>query len=162
MTALYDHQDIFHIGMLVTDIDRAMREHGAAMGITWARVQHSDARSIWTPEAGLGTAALTFTYSCEGPQHVELLQGGIGSIWDGANRNGLHHIGVWTDDVHRDVDRFVAEGWRLSAAARTPEEGFGAFAYMTSPDGLIVELVSSAARSRFDAWFAGGSLGSDR
>ncbi|MEZ5375986.1 MAG: VOC family protein [Acidimicrobiales bacterium] len=157
---MFDLQQIYHSGLRVADVDRAMAELGPALGVTWARVQYSDNRTVWTPERGLEQVELTFVYSCEGPQHVELLQGG--SVWDAGDAPGLHHLGVWSDDVGADVERFLAAGWTVAAAATAPEDGFGSFAYVAPPSGLIIELVASAAKPRFDTWFAGGSLGSDR
>jgi hypothetical protein len=159
---MFDHQQTFHIGLLVLDIDEAMTEHGRTLGVDWARVQHVPHRSVWTPERGNETVALTFVYSRQGPQHVELLCGGAGSVWDPASHVGLHHVGSWSDDIAGDVETFLTNGWALTAAAQHPADGYGSFAYLRSPAGLIVELVAAAARPRFDAWFAGGSLGNDR
>ena len=160
--SVFDYQQIFHVGMLVPDVDEAMTELGASMGLEWARVQLNAARSVWTPERGLEEVSLTFVYSTQGPQHIELLAGSAGSIWDGSTPSGVHHVGVWSDDVAADTASFVASGWRLVAAATAPEDGFGSFTYVAPPSGIVVELVSSAARPRFDTWFAGGSLGNDR
>ena len=160
---VFDYQQIFHVGHLVADIDRAMADIGAATGLEWARVQYVPNRTVWTPGRGTDEVELTFVYSRSGPQHVELLCGAPGSIWDGsATAAGVHHVGVWSDSIPVDAERFVTRGWTISAAARSPEDGFGGFAYVTAPTGMIIELVASSARPRFDAWFAGGSLGNDR
>ncbi len=159
---MFDFQQIYHSGIRVPDVDAAMVQLGDSLGLTWARVQHSDARTVWTPERGLEEVALTFVYSCEGPQHIELLQGTPGSVWDAGDEPGLHHVGVWSSDVGADVERLLSAGWSVAAAATAPDDGFGSFAYVVPPVGLIVELVSLAAKPRFDTWFAGGSLGSDR
>lgn len=159
---MFDFQGVYHTGVMVPDIDVAMEQMGAALGLTWARVQHVAKRTVWTPERGTEEVELTFVYSCEGPQHVELLTGQPGSVWDCGDRPGLHHVGVWSHDVGADVERFLRAGWHVAAAAVAPEDGFGSFAYVVPPSGLIVELVSLAAKPRFDTWFAGGSLGSDR
>ncbi len=159
---MFDYQQLFHIGMLVPDVDAAMDEIGGSLGLTWARVQHTAQRSVWTPAGGLAHVALTFVYSCEGPQHIELLHGSPGSVWDPATHRGAHHVGVWSDDIPADVALFESAGWHVAAAALGPEDGYGGFAYVAPPSGLIVELVASAAKPRFATWFAGGSLGSDR
>jgi catechol 2,3-dioxygenase-like lactoylglutathione lyase family enzyme len=162
MAAAFDPGDVFHTGIRVPDIDAAMDELGTGLGLTWARVQHSTDRAVWTPAHGLRHVELTFTYSCEGPLHLELLQGQPGSPWDHDGSPGIHHLGVWTDDVAGDTRRYVDAGWRITAAAASPEDGYGAFVYVAPPSGLIVELVTSLARPRFDEWWAGGSLGADR
>lgn len=159
---MIDDQRIYHVGVRVPDVDVAMAELGPSLGVTWASVQHSEVRTVWTPERGLEHVALTFVYSREGPQHIELLRGASGSVWDCGHDPGAHHVGVWSDDVAADVDRCVAAGWSVTAAAAAPDDGFGSFAYVQPPSGLVVELVTSAAMPRFEAWWAGGALGGER
>ena len=91
--------------------------------------------------------------------HVELLDGAPGSPWDAGATPGAHHLGVWVDDVPAEVEAAVAAGWRIVASAAPPEDGFGTFAYLAPPAGLIVEVVAARAQPRFEAWWAGGSLG---
>ena len=95
----FDYQQaLFHVGVRVPDLEAAMAELTAGLGFTWAQVVERD-QALWTPERGQHTVRLRFTYSCEGPQHVELLQGETGSMWDGGDAPGVHHQGVWVDDV---------------------------------------------------------------
>ena len=159
---MIDYQRLYHTGIRVPDIDRAMEELGATMGLTWATVQHNPRQALWTPEHGHREVGLQFVYSCEGPQHIELLQGQRGTIWDGLDDPGVHHIGVWVDDVAAETERCVASGWRVAAAAMSPDDGYGAFTYVVPPCGPIVELVWSAIRPRFEGWWAGGELGAER
>lgn len=158
---MIDYQRLYHCGMLVADLDAAMAELGPVLGCTWASVQHVAAMPLWTP-AGKMETPLTFVYSCEGPQHVELLAGGPGSPWDPAAGAGLHHLGIWVDDVATEVDICLAQGWRVTAAAASPDEGYGPFVYVVPPSGPIIELVSSRLQARFERWWAGATLGTER
>jgi catechol 2,3-dioxygenase-like lactoylglutathione lyase family enzyme len=157
-----DFQQVFHIGVRVADVDAAMVEMTETLGLNWASVQHKLERSVWTPGRGLEHVELTFVYSCDGPHRVELLRGQPGSVWDCADQPGAHHVGVWSTDVAADSEGLVAAGWRVTAAAVAPEDGYGTFAYVTPPSGLVVELVSTAAKARFETWWSGGDLGSER
>ena len=38
---------------------------------------------------------------------------------------GVHHVGVWVDDVVVEAERLVDAGWAIAAAHLPPEEGFG-------------------------------------
>ncbi len=156
---MIDYQRLFHTGIRVPDLEAAMDEIGESMGVTWATAVHNPAQGVWTPEVGQQSLDLKFTYSCEGPQHIELLEGPPGSVWDGREHPGVHHQGVWVDDVAAEAERCIANGWTCAASAKAPSEGFGSFAYLQPPSGIIVELVSAAALPRFDSWWAGGSLG---
>jgi hypothetical protein len=154
---MIDFQRSFHTGVRVGDLDRAMDELGAALGVTWAEPCARD-QPVWTPGGGAAIFPLRFTYSVEGPNHVELLEGPAGSPWDGDHAPGAHHLGVWVDDVAGETTVLIDAGWNLVAAHRCPDEGFGGFTYVAPPSGFIVELVSAAAKPRFEAWCAGGSL----
>jgi len=151
-------QDIFHIGIRVPDIYQAMEELGDSLGLTWTEVVETPGQRIWTPEKGQQEVPLKFVYSCEGPQHLELLEGEKGSFWDGSEDSGVHHVGVWVDDVKSETDRLISLGWDLLGSARPPEEGYASMTYLSPPSGTIVELVTSANKARFDRWYAGGSF----
>ena len=153
-----DYQaSLFHVGIRVPDLEAAMAELAAGLGLSWAEVVERD-QGIWTPTQGSGVVPLRFTYSCAGPQHVELLQGAAGSIWDGAERTGIHHHGIWVDDVAVETERRLAAGWTLELAQKSPAEGYGSMTYVRSPSGFLLEPVTAGARPRFERWWAGASL----
>ena len=151
---MIDYQDIFHTGIRVPDLEAAMAEIGAALGVTWADVRETE-QGLWTPEDGERTIPLRYTYSREGPQHVELLEGAPGTVWDGRSRPGAHHVGVWVDDVAAETERLRRLGWSVVAGQRSPEDGYGVFTYVQPPSGLIVEPVDRRVLPHFEAWWAG-------
>ena len=159
---MIDYQRLFHTGIRVANLDAAMAEMGDTLGVTWATVQSNDAQEVWTPERGLDAVKLSFVYSTEGPQHVELLQGQRGSVWDGSDDPGVHHVGIWVADVAAATDHCLSHGWRLAAAGASPDDGFGAFTYVVPPSGPIVELVSDRVLPVFEQWWGGGRLGGER
>ncbi len=155
--AQIDYGRVYHHGVRVADLDVAMNELGDSLGLTWCEPQQRD-QPVWLPDGGATTIPLRFTYSAAGPQHLELLQGPPGSIWDGREQPGMHHIGVWSDDVAGETAALIAHGWTLRLAQLSPDDGFGAFTYVQPPSGLLVELVTSAVQPMFERWFAGGPL----
>ncbi|MCH1512716.1 MAG: VOC family protein [Acidimicrobiales bacterium] len=155
---MFNLQEIFHIGIRVPDIYQAMEEMGESLNLTWAEVVETPGKSIWTPEGGHQKVPLMFVYSCEGPQHLELLEGAEGSFLDGREDSGVHHFGVWVDDVKAETDRLIALGWDLLASAKSPEEGYAGMAYLAPPSGTIVELVTPAIKPKFERWWAGEPL----
>ena len=147
----------FHIGAVVPDLETAMEEVASGHGVTWAKVQERQ-QSLWTPTLGAVVTPLRFSYTCEGPLHLELLQGEAGTIWDNDVWNGLQHTGVWSTDVAGETDTLVAAGWTLVGAQKPPAEGYGSMSYVQAPSGFVLELVSAAALPRFERWWAGGEL----
>jgi catechol 2,3-dioxygenase-like lactoylglutathione lyase family enzyme len=150
-------EEMFHVGIRVPDLDAAMQNMTGAAAVSWSAVQHRQ-QQIWLPGSGVRVVDLRFTYSSEGPVHLEVLQGEPGSIWDADDAPGPHHLGFWVDDVARTTEELLGQGWTLELAGRAPEDGYGAFTYVRSPTGTIVEPVSTAVRPAFERWWAGGDL----
>ena len=153
---MIDYRSMFHLGVRVPDLDAAMAELGDGLGLTWAEPRDNPAQGLWSPDAGAQELHLRYTYSAEGPQHVELLEGPPGSFWDGREQPGAHHVGLWVDDVDAETQRLVAAGWSLVGAQRDPGEGegHGVFTYLQPPSGLIVELVDRSLEARFESWWS--------
>jgi len=151
--------ELFHLGIRVPDIGRAMSDlaGGDDVGAVWSQLQHRW-QPVWLPRVGATELELRFTYSRSGPVRLELLQGPVGSIWAGNEVPGPHHLGYWVDDVAATTEDLTARGWTLEAAGRLPEDGYGAFTYVRSPSGILVEPVSTAVRPLFERWWAGGDL----
>lgn len=154
----FDYQRVFHIGIRVPALEPAMAELSAGMGVTWASVQEREQR-VWLPGQGMAALPLRFVYSAEGPQHLELLEGPAGTIWGSDGGTGVHHLGVWVDDIKAETERIIAAGWTLELAGAAPEDGYGAFTYVRSPAGVLVEPVWSVLEPMFQRWWAGGPLG---
>ena len=153
---MIDYQQLFHVGVRVPDLEAAMDELGATTGVTWAPARDSASQQLWTPEGGMQELHLRYTYSAEGPQHIELLEGPPGSFWDGRQHPGAHHVGVWVEDVATETSRLLDAGWMLVGSNCDPGagEGYGIFTYLRPPSGLIVELVDSAVRPFFEHWWS--------
>ena len=155
---MFEYQDLYHIGVRVKHLETAMADVGSGLNLTWSQVQERE-QPVWLPDGGATTIPLRFTYSAEGPQHVELLEGAPGSIWDGNDFPGVHHLGVWVDDVGKETERLRAAGWTLEIAQVSPDDGYGAFSYVRSPSGVLLEPVWSGLKAMFERWWAGGPLG---
>lgn len=156
--ATFNFQDLYHVGVRTANIEKAMSELGKSLRITWAEPQVRE-QPCYLPGKGMTSFPLKFTYSCEGPQHVELLESVPGAPWYGNDAPGVHHMGMWVDDVKATTDRFLAEGWTLEVCGAAPEDGYGSFSYVRAPSGFLLEPVTSAAKPMFEQWWAGGPLG---
>ncbi|MGI9621808.1 MAG: VOC family protein [Acidimicrobiales bacterium] len=153
---MIDYQNIYHVGVLTTGLEPAMEELGNQLSFTWCEVQDRDL--VVRTATGESTVSVRFTYSVEGPQHVELLEAEVGSYWDGTDRPGLHHIGLWVDDLTAETNRLLDAGWSFEVSGVGPDGGYGTFSYLRAQTGQLVELVDASAKPRFEAWWAGGSL----
>lgn len=141
--------DVFHVGLSVPDLEVAMAEIGRNLGISWAPTQER-VQKVRTGSGETRDEHILFTYSSDGPPHVELIQPEEGSVWGITPAGALHHIGAFADDVATPP----GEGLTLEFGGGHGESPVG-FAYYTSPQGIRIELVDGSRRQQFADWFAG-------
>ena len=156
----FEWGEVFHVGILVADMDAAQRELTSSMGVAWTTPARMPMKA-WVPGEGYRKWELTISFTVEGPVHIELLHGSPGSYWDTSGGGaGIHHLGVWVDDVAGANEELARQGWTVELAGRPPEEGYGGFTYTRSPGGILLEpeTTRGGAKERFDRWYAGGSL----
>ncbi len=142
-----DYRRIFQVCILVPDMEEAMRGMGEPAGLTWATPWTYEDLKYWTPNGVIATPRIRVTYSHQGPQHVEMIEPAPGGFFDLAGRRGLHHVGIWSDDVGGETAALVAAGWRVEAAAVAPGEGYGRVSFVRPPGGgTLLEIVSTQIR----------------
>jgi catechol 2,3-dioxygenase-like lactoylglutathione lyase family enzyme len=141
----------YHVGLIVPDLAQAKRDLTATLGLSWASEQRREmpvligGRSVQRD--------ISFVYSTDGPPYVELI-GANEPPWNATD--GLHHIGMWSEDVVADMEALVAERYTVAATGLNRKGLAGGFAYLNSPTGLLVELVDTRGKASFDRWLAGG------
>lgn len=154
----YDYsREVFHVGHLVPDIEAAMADLGQAFNLTWTEIVRRDDQRVWTPEHGQRHVPLTFCYSTQGPQYLELIEGPADTPWSPYDVQNRHHAGVWAD-VPTLTEDLLRQGWTLVCSQVSPDEGYGSFSYVRSPTGFLLEPVAAANRPRMERWFGGGGL----
>ena len=155
---MIDYTRVFHTGVLTGDLEQACEFYSRTLGMTFAEPYEFEALPIWTPEKGLHHVRNRFTYSIEGPVHLELQGGEAGSFYDPAASRG-DHVGMWVSDVPAAVSRLVRQGWEVIAAGAAPEDGWRVFTYLRPlQGGMAIELVSETLQPIFARWFAGEPL----
>lgn len=155
---MLDYSRVFHTGVLTSDLDATCEFYTRTLGIRFAEPYEFEALPIWTPERGLHHVRNRFTYSVEGPIHLELQGGEPGSFYDPAASRG-DHVGLWVSDIPSTVEGLIAQGWEVIAAGAAPEDGWGMFTYLRpAQGGMAIEVVSEALQPIFARWFNGEGL----
>jgi len=85
----------FQIGVHVSDIDNAMQEITAGLGLSW-----TDIRDMTVGEWNIRVA-----FARQGPPFIELVQGPPGSPWHVASGSSIDHLGYWTSEYERERER---------------------------------------------------------
>lgn len=132
----------FHVGLVVEDLDAAMKELSSATGLQWANVINRE----------IGDWTYRLVYSTTGPPYIELVEGGAGTPWDVSTGPRLDHLGWWIGDVDAELVRLAAAGVPVERDLRE----LGSAVFIKAPaSGLKIELIARDRRERFDQMFSG-------
>jgi len=148
---MFEWDHVYHVGIVVTDLERAMEQLGASLGVRWPAPQFRQRR--FRAGERRFEAGLRFVYSIEGPPHLELIEGVPGTPWDPRAANSIHHVGVWVDDLTSAAGQLVAAGAPIELTYDTPT--LESFTYHVMTAGLRIELVDASRRAGVEAWLAG-------
>jgi hypothetical protein len=144
----------FHVGLVVADVDSAMRDLGSAFGLGWSSVRCTET-AVWTPQ---GRVDLTFrgAFSRPGPTRIELIEAISGTLWDSSDDTSLHHVSFWSSDLEGDSDELemkgfprVATSWRDGAKGRP-----SLFAYHRRASGPHMELLDEQEKAQYEEWWS--------
>jgi len=85
-----EYVPFFHVGILVHDIDAAVADFSALLGLEFEPVRSSPVVSGET---------MRYCYSLQGPPYLELVQAAGTGIWHPSQGEGLHHIAFADTDI---------------------------------------------------------------
>ena len=139
---------MYHVGVVVENIEEAMEELTRAMWLRWEKIRDRQ-RGPWK---------FRVAYCLEGPPYIELLEGRKepGHPFDTTNGPRLDHIGLWSDDFEADRKRLAegglpvqVDGATLSETPGVPhEERGGKFTlHVSRACGMRVQLTPGSSRS---------------
>jgi hypothetical protein len=147
--------DLYHVGLVVPELESAMHAYGELFGFEWAtvgppRIQHvvvgGERRD---PE-------IAVTYSMQGPPHLELIEERSGGVW--AAESPLNHVGFWAPDLAEAVTRLTNAGFPAMVHDVGSGDGDPAspsvFSYHPIAGGFWMEIVGIGFQSQLQAWIA--------
>lgn len=129
----------YHVGLVVTNFEAAIRTLGPILALHWAIPQ-----TLSIPEG-----ELRYTFSREGPPHVEVLQGPPATIWATDGRPYLHHLGYWSADFDADCQLLESLGLELIFDGAVVGRKV---AYYQTHYGFCIELVDEDRKRVTARW----------
>lgn len=152
--------DLFHVGFVVRDIQASMAELSEAIGCDWSDV--SGGTMDLEHEGEVIHPDMKFAFSLGSDRgQIELIERVPGTVWELPSGTDLqfNHLGYWSESFARDSSDFVERDMPVlcTYATSAPADGF---AYHRLRSGLVIELVDTARRPDFDAWFSGADFSS--
>ncbi|MGV0793522.1 VOC family protein [Mycolicibacterium sp. XJ1819] len=147
MSAILAAGDLYHTGVVVSDLDAAMAKLSSVGGYQWTTPL---AFSLPVRVGAVDrTVDFRFTYSLQAP-HLELVQEIPGTIWTANPTNAAHHLGYFVDDVAARSGELDAAGFVREACALSDDGAPAAFAYHLDPSGIRIEIVERSLFGDFD------------
>jgi hypothetical protein len=139
---------LFHIGVVAEDIDKAMAEMSQALGLTWKGGQpQTMSLCIFGEERRV---EMRIAHSVQGPPHVELIQAIPDSPWATPTAVGAHHLCYWSDRPQEAIAALKAAG--ATRALGKPDAASG---YFRTPSGMYVEVIGPELRAQLSGWIRG-------
>lgn len=151
-------ESVWHIGITVSDMDRAIRFYSECFGMQLRHRQIQDnpysRQLVGYPDGSFEVAQLVFTGADAPPSgHVLELVHYFRPVEEqlevGNAQPGAMHIAFHTDDIFETVERLLARGARLTSEPQQITAGIntGGYAvYLRDPDNVPLELVQPPAR----------------
>ena len=132
--------DIYHVGIIVPDMEAAMEELGRRFGCGWrdpstatVRVRDQGGDRILTPR-------VTFCDQST-PIALELIEALPGTLWDVGESSQLHHFGLYVESVQAAIDE-LGPGMTVEMAGLDRDGMLAGFCYVNDGLGVRMELVA--------------------
>jgi hypothetical protein len=130
-------RSFFQVGVIVADLDAAMKELGEALGLRWEEPRTRE----------LGPWTIRVVFSRQGPPFLELIEGQEGSPWDTGPGDRLDHIGYWSQDLGAEQEHLIGQGLPMEIDGSGLS---GPWSYHgTAHSGMRVELLDASLRDGF-------------
>jgi hypothetical protein len=141
----------YHIGVCVGDLDGEWLAVADRFGIHLGEPVHA-ACPLRTADGIESVATLRSAWSKGIYPALEVTQALPGTIWTAGQ--GIHHFGVWAEDLRSLTERCLSAGARMELEGSV--DGQLAFRYLHMPGGVRIELVDASMKPYIDRITATG------
>lgn len=148
-------QPLFHIGIVVPDLEEAMARFSEVLGVKFAEPATFHIPCLEDPDPQVGQ--LVGSFSMTGPPYYELIQAAGDGITSVANAGKILYFALWESDMAGRLDALKNQGIGLETLFRMDEQT-PPFSMITKPDlmGVRVEYVEDTAREAIEEWVRTG------
>jgi catechol 2,3-dioxygenase-like lactoylglutathione lyase family enzyme len=139
---------MFHVGIVVPDLDAARARFTELLETQWGPIIEGDIDI----RDGAGNDLVVpnrICYSTQ-PPYLELITEVPGTPWVCNEHSNLHHIGVWTDTLPAETERYSELRCPLQLCGRDADGALQQFAYHRDPLGVRIELVDASMKSMME------------
>jgi catechol 2,3-dioxygenase-like lactoylglutathione lyase family enzyme len=146
----------FHIGILVPDLKKAVREYREILGLEFHEPTAMPLATMEQPGL-IETASLNIAFSKAGPPYYELIEATGTGLFSAAHGEGMHHVGVWMRDPQETLRALEARKIKVVAINRLPDgTPLTVFTHPTALSGIRIEYVNANFRPMVEHFLATG------
>lgn len=138
---------LFHIGVVADDIDKAMAEMSTNLGLSWKGGKPREMDLVIDGEER--RVEMRIAHSVQGPPHVELIQSVPNSPWASPKSPGVHHLCYWSDNSADVCAHLAASGNKRVLGTDGAASG-----YFLSPSGMYIEVIPRELRDHLAGWLS--------
>lgn len=148
--------ELFHVGFLVADIEKAKARFEQTLGIEFHPATEVDLLVETMHRRHPHPYTSRICYSVQGPPYTELVEADESDYKSLSQGERIHHLGYWVKDVHGHREQQAAAGLRDEVIVRYPgsEEIRQWFTDPVSMHGVRAEYFDAKWRPEFEAWMA--------
>jgi len=143
---------LYHIGILVPDIDAAIERYGEIYGVTFRPPIEVTSCRVVQRNGSDAPFTCRLSYSTRGPMYVELVEAQGDGLWSAANIGGIHHIGMWSEDPRHRPSNSPQTGLLGSVDVFGHRDDRIIF---VRHQGALIELVTGKLRAPLIEWTEG-------
>jgi hypothetical protein len=147
LEGLWTMQTASHIGIVVKDLEKGLREFGSSLEYDWVTTYDAET-PVRSGDGSVRVVRVQTRWATIGPPHIELIQSVPGTVWETQNDSEIHHIGFWVDDLAAASERLAKLGFPLEATFDSESSQPTAFAYHSRPGAVRIELTDSSRRGQ--------------
>jgi len=135
----------YHVGIIVPDVRAARARFTELLGVRWGPVMHMAEVEYRDGDGNDLLLPTTISYSTGTPA-IELIEETPGTVWVRNEHSNLHHIGVFSDQLVHQSERFHAAQCPLELMDGRGDGPPEMWAYHRDPLGVRIEIVNEELR----------------
>lgn len=137
--------ELFHVGIVVPDLEAAREHFTAVLGIEWGPLVEGP-MEVRDPDGNDFVVPHRVSYSTT-PPYLELIQEMPGTVWVCNEYSNLHHLGYWSDDLPADAAHMSNARCPMELHARIGMQSPEQWIYHRDPLGVRIEMIDAAFES---------------
>jgi hypothetical protein len=132
-------RQIWHVGLIVDDVEDAMAELSAGLGLRWNAIHHIKGQVLEGPDGEQHRIDTRVTFSLDSPLSIELIEPSPGTPNVRRGDSAFHHLGYWAEDLVGEQQRLEGLGMSCVAFRDDDEKGLRRIMLSEGPYGTLLE-----------------------